>query len=386
MLSQRFLMIATALLVAGSVAGTMTLQMRPVTVSVTQPQENTPAPVYGLGTVEARVTSDIGFVTTGTLVELRADQGDLIVAGAVMARLDDSAQQARVARAQAERRQAEAALAQAEARLLRAEAVQDQKQSSNARRQKLVRNGTVSAEAAEEAAAEAAVAAADVTVGHSDVDAARAAVESAAAQLAQERQALADLTLVAPYAALVVERTRELGSIIAASTPVFTVVAPDGIWVKAFVDEAQAGVLRVGQSAQITLRSRPGEPLSGRIARIDVANDRISEERIVNIAFAEIPQPFHLGEQAEVLVSAEPGSTFPTVSPAAVDSVSGDRAVIWVVEDGSLHRKDVRLGRRFADGRIEVIAGLAADASVVTAADAGLREGRRVAIDGGSAR
>lgn len=385
MRGRRFLIITAALLAAAAAGGTVALQSRPVTVSVAPLQQGTPMPIYGLGTVEARVSSEIGFVVTGTLVELRADHGDRVAAGTVMARLDDGAQQARVARVQAELRQAEAALAQAEARLLRAQAVQNQKNSSNARRQKLVRNGTVSAEAAEEAAAEAAVAAADVTVGYSDVDAARAAVESAAAQLAQERQALADLTLVAPYDVLVVERKREPGSIIAASTPVFTVVAPDSIWIKAFVDEAVAGVLRIGQPAQITLRSRPGEPLSGRIARIDVVNDRVSEERIVNIAFDQIPQPFHLGEQAETIVSVEPDGTFPLVPPTAVNSISGNRGTVWVVEDGSVRRKDVRLGRRFSDGQIEVIAGLTPEASVVTAADAALREGRRVAVAGGNA-
>ncbi len=51
--------------------------------------------VFGLGTVEARVTSKIGFKVAGVLVDLRADVGDRVAKGAVLARLDDREQRRR---------------------------------------------------------------------------------------------------------------------------------------------------------------------------------------------------------------------------------------------------------------------------------------------------
>ncbi|MCA1906906.1 MAG: efflux RND transporter periplasmic adaptor subunit, partial [Magnetospirillum sp.] len=195
--------------------------------------------------------------------------------------------------------QAEAALAQARARLERARAVREQKQSVDSRRQALERKGTVSVEAAEDARAGADIAAADVAVALADIEASRALLE-------RERQKLAKSTLLAPYDGVVVKRDRELGAAVVAGGTVFTVVDPATVWVRAYVDEARAGKLAPGQAARIVLRSLPGRDFPGRVARVDIEADRVSEERVVHVAFDVIPQPFHLGEQAEVVVEDGP--------------------------------------------------------------------------------
>lgn len=260
--------------------------------------------VYGLGSVEARVVSRLGFEINGTLAELRVDQGDRVSAGQALAGLDQRDQQARVAVAEAELGRAKAALTQAGARLERAKALSVQRDGINKRRQTLVERGTVSRESAEESLANAAMARADVTVAASDVEAARGGIDAALARLALELAILEKSAIKAPYDALVVERARELGSAVGPGVPVLTLLDPATIWVTAYVDEAQAGVLALGQAAEIALRSRPGERFLGRIARIDVENDRVSEERRVQIAFDRIPEPIYLGEQAEVLIEA----------------------------------------------------------------------------------
>lgn len=246
------------------------------------------AGVYGIGTVEARIRSEIGFEVSGTLIELTADQGDRVADGQVLARLDDGEQRAVVA-------QAEAALAQARARLDRALAVREQKKSVDRRRQELERKGTVSAEAAEDARAAADIAAADVAVAVADVESSRALLE-------RERERLAKFTLSAPYDGLVIRRDRELGAAVVAGTPVFSVVDPGTVWVRAYVDEARAGRLAAGQAVRVTLRSEAGSDRAGRVARIDIEADRVSEERVVHVAFDTVPADFHLGEQAEVVV------------------------------------------------------------------------------------
>ena len=244
--------------------------------------------VYGIGTVEARVQSAIGFEVAGTLVTLSADQGDAVAKGQILARLADGEQRAVVA-------QAEAALAQARARPARARAVRAQKSSVDTRRQALERKGTVSTEAAEDARAAAEIAAADVAVAVADVEASRALLE-------RERQHLGKFTLAAPYDGVVVKRDRELGAAVVAGVAVFTVADPATVWVRAYVDEARAGRLAPGQAARVTLRSMPEHSFSGRVARVDIEADRVSEERVVHVAFDAIPHPFHLGEQAEVVV------------------------------------------------------------------------------------
>lgn len=263
------------------------------------------ATIYGLGSVEARTISQLGFEVAGTLAELTVDHGDRITRGQVLGRLDSRQQQAVVAQAEAGLRQAQAALLQAQARADRAQAVLTQRRNVNTRRQNLVRKGTVSVEAAEDAQSLVDVAAADLAVAASDVEAAKGGVESAQARLRLDMAVLAKFTLTAPYDGVVVERVRDLGTVVAPAASLMVVADPASIWVRAYVDEALAGPLAVGQRVAITLRSLPDRPFAGRIVRVDIENDRVSEERRVHVAFDSVPSEFHLGEQAEVLIDPD---------------------------------------------------------------------------------
>lgn len=294
--------IAAAILAATAATALLVPAEHPAAASTAAPAHGNA--VYGLGTVEARILSRIGFDLPGTVAELHADHGDRIQRGQVLARLDSREQAAKLVQAEAGARQAQAALAQAQSRLERARAVQAQRRNVNVRRQSLARNGTVSVEAAEDAQSTADVAAADVAVAVSDVEAARGALEAAMALVQLARTTLDKHTLNAPYDGVVVERSRELGTALPAGTPLFTIVDPATIWVQAFVDESRAGPLRVGQPVAISLRSLTDRQFPGRVARIGMESDRVSEERRVHVTFDAIPADFHLGEQAEVLINA----------------------------------------------------------------------------------
>ena len=99
---KRTIALAIALVVVAAAGfGVWSAFLRPVRVAVASVARDVPVQVFGLGTVEARVTSKVGFKVAGVLVDLRADVGERVAKGAVLARLDDREQQARVARAQA---------------------------------------------------------------------------------------------------------------------------------------------------------------------------------------------------------------------------------------------------------------------------------------------
>src|SRR4029077_16592396 len=92
---------------------------------------------------------------------------------------------------------------------------------------------------------------------------ARATVEQARAQLAREEETLARHQLIAPYDGIVTERLQDIGAAIPMGTPVITLMDPTSLRVLAYVDEGSAGMLQVGQPVAISLRSRPGDALSG---------------------------------------------------------------------------------------------------------------------------
>lgn len=371
-----------ALAVAGAAA--WYVAFRPIDVVVAAPQSDILLQVFGLGTVEARVVSRIGFEIAGSIVELSADAGERVRAGQVLARLDGQEAEARLAQAQAGLSQAEAAFQQASAALPRVRATLRQRQQSSERRQELVRRGAVSTEAAQEAQLALDVAAADVAQATSAVDVANANVQQARATLALETARLDKHMLRARYDALVVTRHRELGATVNPGEPTFTIIDPATVWVLAYVDEAGAGRIAVGQPAEIRLRSLPGQSFAGRVARIDIESDRVTEERRVYATCERCPPAFFLGEQAEVTITVGRLDRATLVPRAAVALYRGTTGRVWTVEDGRLAQRDVAFGARTIDGRLEIVSGLPDGAAVVTAPRDGLREGRQGAIRQGT--
>ena len=143
----RMLVVAVIVAVVGAAgAAAWVLFFRPVNVQISQLERDVPVEVFGLGTVEARVTSKVGFKVSGVLVDLRADVGDRVAKGAMLARLDDREQRARVARTKAAIEQANANLQRATASVEKAEANYANAKNISERRQKLVESNTASVE------------------------------------------------------------------------------------------------------------------------------------------------------------------------------------------------------------------------------------------------
>jgi HlyD family secretion protein len=373
------LTIALALVIAaGAIA--WTLFFRPIDVQVSHSERDVLVQVFGLGTVEARVTSKTGFKVSGVLVELHADVGDRVPKGTVLARLDDREQAARVGRAKAATEQAEANFQRATASAQKAQANFANAKTINERRQKLVQSATTSVESAETAKTTQDAAFADVNLAASDIAVARAAIGDAKAQLQQESATLDFHTLAAPYDAMVTARQKELGSALAAGEPVFTLIDPNSVWVLAFIDESKSGEIRVGEPADIVLRSHPSQRLRGKVARIEPESDRVNEERRVEIIYENLPDTFYLGEQAEVYITTVRLPQALLVPEAAIVGLAKNRGTVWTVEDGHLQQHEVMLGHRLLDGRYEIVGGLPDKVQVVVQLRSGLRVGRAATI------
>jgi HlyD family secretion protein len=373
---KRIVLLALVAVGIGILFGAWAMYFRAITVQVAAVQRNVPVQVFGLGTVEARVTSKVGFKVSGVLVDLQADVGNRVPKGTILARLDDREQSARAARAQAAIEQTQANFQKASAGLEKAKANLANAKNINDRRQQLVQSSSASVESAETAKTTLEVAFAEVSLASSDIAVTRAAIGDAKAQQQLEAATLDFHTLAAPYDAMITARLKELGSALGAGEPVFTLIDPKSVWVLTFIDESKAGEIKVGDPAEIVLRSRPNQRFPGKVARIEPESDRVNEERKVAIAFDQLPVDFHLGEQTEAYITTVRLAQPLLVPEAAIGELGKNRGTVWTVEDGRLQQHEATLGRRLLDGRYEITGGVPDKALVVSTLRSGLRAGR----------
>ena len=196
--------------------------------------------------------------------------------------------------------------------------------------------------------------------------------------LARERQA--DSVLLSPLDGYIVSRELEPGTTVNPGTPILRVADPKSAWVTVHVDERETSGIKVGDPAEIALRSAPGRMLRGRVARVQRESDRVTEQLAVDIAFEERLPRLTLGEQAEATIRPA-GRSQVAALPLSSVVRTPDGLGAWVVVNGRLQFRTIRLGMVDPAGWVEVLDGVRPGEQVVVTpgrlADRG-HEGRRV--------
>jgi len=187
----------------------------------------------------------------------------LFTQGAVAAQQVDQAQAAYDA-AVAQDRSARDAVTQARAALSSAEANQMQV----AIREHDVRANQAAVTQARGAIASAQAAFSLVAQRRQDLAAARASLDQAKANL-QYTEVLASYTTVrAPSDGVVLTKNIERGEVVAAGTPIYTLVDLTDMWLRVFIPENQIGRVRLGQRAEVVVDTFPGRVFPGRVTEI----------------------------------------------------------------------------------------------------------------------
>lgn len=226
------------------------------------------------GNVDIREV-ELSFRQPGRVASMAFDEGDSVTAGAVMATLDDAPYRDKVDAAQAELQAAQAGLdklrsgnrpqevVQAQEKVRQARAASNEAGRNFTRQSSLLGSGAISQRdvdsaraardqtAANLAAAKAALSLVTAGFRSEDIVAGEARVAGAAAALAQARTALADTDLVAPSDATVLARVREPGSMVASSTPVYSLSLRDPVYVRAYISEPNLGRIAPGTQVQV---------------------------------------------------------------------------------------------------------------------------------------
>lgn len=352
----------------------------PVTVHLAQVERDVEARVFGIGTIEAQIAAQIGFQLAGRVTTVHAEQGQIHDKGTVLAQLDVTVQQARYQKALVALQQVENTIAKSLAQLKRAEVNMAQKKAIAERRLALVSRGAVTREAADEARAQFQIAEADVEVAKAEYALISATRKDLAASVAIEKALLDQHTLLAPFRARILNRLKETGSAVNPGEPVYSLIAPETIWVRAHIDEAMAGAIKAGQTAWVRLRSDPQTVVEAEVIRIDEENDRVTEERRVHVRCRACrPEHLarHLGEQAEVEIVTRKIASGLLLPLYAVNQYNGRSGKVWTLADGKLAERTIALGDRLLDGRVLVSEKLPDGVAIVIDRDqSGFRAGK----------
>ena len=341
--------------------------LAPVAVTLATVEQKALSPaLFGVGTVGTRTTTKIGPTVAGRLQRLDVDVGDRVRAGQVLGAMDPLdwddrllAQDAVVLRVQASLREAQSRQAHA--------------QTQATRYAQLLAVRSTSEELATAKKQELQVA--DAAVATAQAEAARVRAERAGVT-AQQRH----LRLVSPADGLVTQRHADPGSTVVAGQAVVEVVDPASLWVNVRLDQIRAHGLAAGLPAQVLLRSRAGQPLAGRVLRVEPLADSVTEETLAKVVFNTLPEPLPpLGELAEVTIDLPALAAQPVLPNAAVQRVDGKTGV-WHWANGGLQFTPVTLGVADLDGHVQVLQGLNAGDQVVVYSEKPLTAHSRIHV------
>lgn len=351
----------------------------PVTVIQVENQSITPA-LFGVGTVQARYSYDIGPIVTGHVLRLESHVGDRVTAGQVIGEMDPVDLDNKIASKNAAIKRAKASIRAAEANVADSVARENYAKSQSLRYAKLAKANTISDEVAEAKSQEQQIASAGHAAIKANLNAVREELEMLRADYDGMLQQKTNLNLTAPVDGLVVGRYVEPGSTVVAGQTVLEVIDPTSLWINVRFDQLQSSGLVKGLPASIVLRSRSSQRLNGRVARVEPLADVVTEEILAKVVFDVLPDMLPpVGELAKVTVALPALTAAPAVPNAAIKRIDGEVGV-WLVEDEQLRYTQVEIGVSDLDGRVQIIHGLNAGDSIVLYSKQELSRHSRVTI------
>jgi RND family efflux transporter MFP subunit len=332
-------LVATTLSGCNDRAAAPTTRATFVRTEIVQPRGKQ-ASVTLTGEVRARLQADLSFRVSGRVIERLADVGSQVQAGQVLALLDPAEQQADVDAAGA-------AVAAAESQLRVAKATFERQKS-------LISSGFTTRPSYDQA--------------QEGLRTAEGAFEAAKAQLGSANEALGYTALRAEAAGVITARSVEVGQVVQAAQPVFT-LAQDGDRDAVFdVYESIFFADLDGNRVSLTLVSDPNVSASGYVKEVSPAIDAKSSTIRVKVAIQDPPAAMTLG--SAVAGTAKTKAQQQIALPWTALMAAGSRPAVWIIDPTT----------RTASLKPVTVGGYEAGGVVI---EAGLEPGERVVIDGG---
>ncbi len=297
--------------------------------------ERVTVPVFekATGTLESKQSGDISAQVQARIKAIHVKSGDSVKPGDLLITLDDEAIAARTAQARQNINALKARLAGAEAHYLRT--------------RKLF---------AQESATQAALDAAK-----SDYESLKSQRAAAGSQL-QETSSIQDFSKIrATFPARVIDRHAEPGEVAYPGKKLLTLYDPAALRVEAYIRESVAIGLQTGQSLEIGIEALK-LTLPATIEEIVPAANPGARNFLIKMRIDSRPG---LYPGLFVRIRIPQGEEQLLSIPQDYVHQVGQLDVAWILNNGQIERRFVRLGRTLSNGRIKVVSGLSGGEQLV---------------------
>jgi RND family efflux transporter MFP subunit len=303
------------------------------------------------GSLDAIREAEVRAETSGPVREARVEAGQRVKAGAVLARLDDTALRDAFLSARAAFRSAQAALDDAKRDLERDE--------------RLHQAGAVSER--------------DLERSKTRLANAEAALADARSRLVSAQEQLEKTTVRAPFPGVVSVREVSAGDVVQAGALLYTVIDPRAMQLEATVPADQLQTLKVGTPVEFTVSGYGERRFEGRIDRINPAVDPATRQVRIYVRIPNQDEGLVAGLFTEGRVESQRKRAL-AIPITALDP-HGTSAEVLRLADARVQRVRVNLGiRDLAAEMVEVVRGLSAGDTVLLGSAQGLAAGTIVTI------
>src|SRR5438105_8380 len=186
-------------------------------------------------------------------------------------------------------------------------------------------------------------------------------------KLDKDGKPITDLTIYSPVSGYITDKKALPNMYVQPETMLYTVADLSDVWVLAQVFQSDAGKIKPGDSAEITLDAYPGRVFNGRVDYLLPQIDMNTRTLPVRLVFPNPGLKLRPGMYVNVRVKLPMGRQF--VVPASAAFHSGTRNLIFVYQgEGNIEPREVEFGPQVGD-EIVVSKGLKAEEQIVTSAN-----------------
>jgi len=215
----------------------------------------------GIAKANGRLESEQVEIATkyaGRIAVVLAKEGDMVQAGAVLARMDTVELEAQLRAAEAQVRKAEQEKVMAEAQIVQRDSERTFARQELQRTSALVDKGWSTREQYDQRQSQMKGAQAGYDTAVATLDAAKAQIAAGQAEVKRLQSQIDDSTLAAPRFGRIQYKLAQPGEVLSAGGRVLTLLDLGDVYMTIFVPAAVAGPLAVGDEARVTLDPLPG--------------------------------------------------------------------------------------------------------------------------------